>query len=567
MSETPATEPTQTEDDLHNTILQGTYVETVDDGYVFALEREGEEALVELEELGWGEKVADGMTAELLVERKIGARWSASIHKASKLRRWDQLVEMAEQGAEVEGLVTGRNRGGLSVDIGVRAFVPRSQVDVMRVDDLGPYVGRISTFKVTEFDPEKAQVVLSRRKLLERDQKAKRKETIARIEEGAVFDGVVRGIKPYGAFVDVGGMEGLLHVSELSWGRIDHPSELLSIGDELQVVVLKYDKKRKRLSLGRKQLLADPWATVADHYAEGDLVTGEIVSLADFGAFVAIEAGLEGLVHVTELAWKERIQHPRELLVMGQEVTAKIISLDVEARRLGLSIKQLKPNPWVTLSAELSPGSRFTGPIRNVTDFGLFVEASPGIEGLVHVSNISWNERDDAPTEGYAAGDEVEVVVLSVDVEAERLELGIKQLTEDPWALAAATATPGQKVQVEIVRIAEFGAFAQISEGVEGLIHVSEISEDRVDDVARHLRPGQNVEALVLSVDADARRIALSLKRDQLEEEQIRSYTEEGGATATLGDLLRQQLGEVEVASEDDAAPAEPAVDPAAEEE
>ena len=552
MSETPATEPTQTEDDLHNTILQGTYVETVDDGYVFALERDGEQALVELEELGWGEKVVDGMTAELLVERKIGERWSASIRKATKLRRWDQLVEMAEQGAEVEGLVTGRNRGGLSVDIGVRAFVPRSQVDVMRVDDLGPYVGRISTFKVTEFDPEKAQVVLSRRKLLERDQKARRKETIARIEEGAVFDGVVRGIKPYGAFVDVGGMEGLLHVSELSHGRIDHPSELLSIGDELQVVVLKYDKKRKRLSLGRKQLLADPWAQVADQYAEGDLVTGEVVSLADFGAFIAVEDGLEGLVHVTELAWMERIQHPRELLVMGQEVTAKIISLDVEAKRLGLSIKQLKPNPWVTLSAELSPGTRFTGPIRNVTDFGLFVEASPGIEGLVHVSNISWNERDDAPTKGYAVGDEVEVVVLSVDVEAERLELGIKQLTEDPWALAAATATPGQKVQVEIVRLAEFGAFAQISEGVEGLIHVSEISEDRVDDVARHLRPGQKVEALVLSVDTDARRIALSLKRDQLEEEQIRSYSEEGGATATLGDLLRQQLGEVEVAPEEE---------------
>jgi small subunit ribosomal protein S1 len=561
MSETPATEPAQTEDDLHNTLLEGTYVETVDDGYVFALARGGAEALVELEELGWGEGVVDGMTAELLVERKIGERWSASIRKAEKLRRWDQLVEMAEQGAEVEGLVTARNRGGLSVDIGVRAFVPRSQVDVMRVDDLGPYVGRISTFKVTEFDPEKAQVVLSRRKLLERAQKAKRKETLARIEEGAVFDGVVRGIKPYGAFVDVGGMEGLLHVSELSHGRIDHPSELLSVGDELQVVVLKYDKKRKRLSLGRKQLLADPWAAVADHYAEGDLVTGEVVSLADFGAFVAVEDGLEGLVHVTELAWMERIQHPRELLVMGQEVTAKIISLDIEAKRLGLSIKQLKPNPWVTLSAELSPGARFTGPIRNVTDFGLFVEAKPGIEGLVHVSNISWNERDDAPTKGYAVGDEVEVVVLSVDVEAERLELGIKQLTEDPWAVAAATATPGQKIPVEIVRIAEFGAFAQISEGVEGLIHVSEISEDRVDDVARHLRPGQKVDALVLSVDTDARRIALSLKRDQLEEDQIRSYSEEGGATATLGDLLRQQLGEVDVA------PAEPVADPAAEEE
>lgn len=532
----------QEQRDFHNTILEGSYLESNDEGYIFSLGDETEErAIVLLEEFEDAPQPGDSVT--LLVERDINGLWVASATKARQLGKFDFYRELAEAHGTVEGVIVSSNRGGLTVDAGLRGFVPWSQVDIHRVDDPSPYIGRTETFSVLEFDEEKCELVLSRSKILEKALAKTREETIETLEKGKTFTGVVRSIKNYGAFVDIGGIEGLLHVSNMSWGRLDHPNELVRPGDEIKVVVLDYDADRDRLSLGRKQLLEDPWEGLEDRFSEGSVVGGHVVSLADFGAFIELVPGLEGLVHVTELSWTERVNHPRDLLEIGQEVGVKIISIDGENRRLGLSIKQLERNPWEEVAERFQEGSRVVGPVRSITDFGAFVEVMPGIEGLVHVSNVSWTDSRITASEFFKVGDEIEVKVLGVNVEEQRLELGIKQLEADPWAEALEIAKPGQKVEVEIARIVDFGAFAKIVEGVEGLIHISELSEDRVEDARRVVRPGQTVEALVLGVDKSSRRISLSLKRDSLDEPEIKSYSEDGLTTGALGDILREQLG------------------------
>lgn len=542
MTEQAADTPIE-RDDLYNSILTGTYMESEEQGHLFALPGDFT-AIVASEEFAADSLPEPGQAFEMLVERPHGKRWSASVLKAEKLATLDRLEKLAAEGGTIEGIFVAQLKGGLSVDAGVRGFVPWSHVDLHRVEDASPYLGREFTFQVIEFDAAKCRLVLSRRKVLRQEREDAKKRTIADIEPGKVFDGVVRSVRPYGAFVDIGGVEGLLHVSNMSWARVDHANELVRPGDEVRVVVLDYDKKKDRLSLGRKQLLQDPWDDVAERFAPGTVTQGKVVSLADFGAFIEIAPGLEGLVHVTELAWTGRVNHPKELLELGQEVGVRVISADVEGRRLGLSIKQLERNPWEELSEKFSPGDRVTGEVRSITDFGAFVEVLPGIEGLVHLSNITWaSGRSVDPNKHFKVGDEVEVAILSVDTEAQRLELGVKQLSQDPWELAADLAVVGKKISVEISRVEAFGAFAKIVEGVEGLIHISELQEDPVEDVSRVVRPGKKVEALVMSFDRANQRISLSLKRDELGEPEVRSYTDEGSATSTLGDILREQLG------------------------
>ncbi|MEC9440423.1 MAG: S1 RNA-binding domain-containing protein [Myxococcota bacterium] len=539
----------QEERDFHNTILQGSYVESNDEGHVFSLkgsapdDDSSERALVLLEEFSSEDLPAPGEAVELLVERPINGFWVASHTKARQLGKYDYYRQLAKKGGTVEGVIVASNRGGLTVDAGLRAFVPWSHVDIHRVDDPSPYIGRAETFSVLEFDEEKCELVLSRSQILKKERARTREETLEAIEPGKEFTGVVRSIKNYGAFVDIGGIEGLLHVSNMSWGRLDHPNELVRPGDEIRVAVLEYDAKRDRLSLGRKQLLADPWEGIDARFSEGSVVGGSVVSLADFGAFIELEPGLEGLVHVTELSWTERVNHPRDLLEIGQEVGVKIIGIDGENRRLSLSVKQLERNPWEEVAERFEEGTRVVGPVRSITDFGAFVEVMPGIEGLVHVSNVSWSESRITASEFFKVGDEIEVMVLGVDVDEQRLELGIKQLEADPWREALEIAKPGQKIEVEISRLVDFGAFAKIVEGVEGLIHISELSQDRVEDARHVVRPGQTLEALVLAVDKSNRRISLSLKRDSLDEPEIRSYSEDGLTTGALGDILREQLG------------------------
>jgi small subunit ribosomal protein S1 len=533
----------QADDSLYNTFSTGTYKEVTDEGFVFDLPQ-GAQALVERDEFPDGPPFEPGDEVDLIVEQPVGERWSASARKAEQLRFWDEIEEMAGSKKVVEGDIVAANKGGLSVDIGLRAFCPKSHIDLHRVKDASPYVGRHDEFRIIQFDKDRCNVVVSRREVLEKRRKEERAQTIEEVEEGKVFTGVVRNIKKYGAFVDIGGIDGLLHISNMSWGRIDHPSELVRPGDEVKVIVLDYDKDRDRLSLGRKQLLDDPWTDIDQTYTEGQTAEGEVVSLADFGAFIEIAPGLEGLVHVTELSWTRRIHHPREVLDLGQKVRVKIIGIDSEKRRLSLSVKQLEQNPWDELAEGLEVGEVVSGPIRNITDFGLFVEVAPSIEGLVHVSDFSWTDKIDDPNEHYRVGEEVEAKVLEIDVDNQRLGLGIKQLSRDPWAKAKEIAKPGEKIKVTITRLTDFGAFAQVIEGVEGLIHISELAEERVENVHSVVRPGQEIEALVVSFDRANQRIGLSLKRDELgAESNAREYIEEDGATAKLGDILRDRLG------------------------
>lgn len=534
-------------DELYNSVQKASFVEEVSDGFIFSLVGYGDDApqlVVDASEFNAERTVPEG-EVEVLVERPWGGTyWSASVLKAEKLAMYSILEELAAEKKTLRGVIVGSNRGGLIADVGVRGFIPWSQVDLHRVNDASPYIGREEEFSVMEFDADKCELVLSRALLLKEELHQQTKLTRERLVKGEVFDGVVRTIKPYGAFVDVGGVEGLLHVTNMSWARVDQPDELFRVGDEVKVMVLDYDVKKDRLSLGRKQLLNDPWKDVSSKFNVGDVVTGSVVSLADYGAFVEIAPGLEGLVHVTELSWTSRVEHPSQLLEIGQEIGVKVLSVDTDERRVSLSIKQLTPNPWEVFAKNVNEGDILSGEVRNVTDFGAFIEVAPGVEGLVHVSNVSWTEKSIDPAKFFKIGATQEVKILSMDVESERLELGIKQLVNDPWADVEQVAKPGTKVPVVITRTTEFGAFAQIKEGIEGLIHISELSQDRVENVLSVVRVGQEVDALVLSVDRGSQRISLSLKRDQVDEELASSYSSDDDlATSTLGDILREQLG------------------------
>lgn len=533
-------EETLDHDEFYNSFRTGTFVERTSDGYMFTVDDLN--VLVPDDDLPDAATFDDGQQVDLLVERPYGRQWAGSVSKVECLQEWDRLQRLADNGGEVDGFIVGQNKGGLSVDMGVRAFVPRSQIDIHRVKDCSPYLGRTERFRVIEFDAKRCNVVLSRRVLLEEEREEDRDELVEKLEAGQKYDGVVRNVVDYGVFVDVGGVEGLLHSSNMSWGRVDHPSELFRPGDEVRVVVLDWDPKRDRLSLGRKQLLDDPWESIDEEYAPGDVVEGAVVSLADFGAFVEVKPGLEGLVHVSELSWVDRIDHPRQVLEIGQKVRVNVIDVDTEKRRLSLSVKRLEQNPWEKVAQDFGAGTKVEGTITNVVDFGLFVEVVPGVEGLVHVSDLSWTEKIDDPADHYAVGEAIEVVVLEVDVDAGRVSLGVKQLSDDPWAKAAEVAEVGEKIDVEISRVVEFGAFAEILPGVEGLIHISELSEQRVNSAAEVVRPGQTVEALVMSFDRAKQRIGLSLKRDELDGGDIREYKDEGSTTA-LGDVLRDRLG------------------------
>lgn len=528
-------------DELYNSFRTAKFVERKENGWLFDVE--GVEALVPDDDLTTEPEFEKGQQVELLMERPYGHSWAASISKVEKLQLWDELARMADRKAAVEGMIVGANRGGLSVDVGVRAFVPMSQIDIHRVNDTTPYIGRTEKFRVIEFDTKRCNVVLSRRALLEEVREEEREDLIGELAPGQEYDGVVRNVVDYGAFVDIGGVEGLLHSSNMSWGRVDHPSELFRPGDSVRVVVLDWKPEKERLSLGRKQLLSDPWEDIAENYTEGDVVEGKVVSLADFGAFVEVQPGLEGLVHVTELSWVQRINHPREVLDLQQTINVKVIGVDEENRRLSLSVKKLEMNPWQRVAEDVAIGSTIEGTIKNVVEFGLFVEIIPGVEGLVHVSDISWTEKIDDPSEHYQVGQSVEAKVLEIDVEAGRASLGIKQLSRDPWENASQIAKVGEKVEVTITRLADFGAFAEIVDGIEGLIHISELADKRIDRPSEVVKPGQTHTALVMSFDRSNERISLSLKRDELDSgDKVSEYQDEGSATA-LGDVLRDRLG------------------------
>jgi small subunit ribosomal protein S1 len=432
--------------------------------------------------------------------------------KADKIRVWDVISQAAEKDEVVEGRIVARIKGGLSVDIGVRAFLPGSQVALRPVRQLEKLIGEKFQFKIIKFNRRRGNIVLSRRVLLEKEREFQRKDTLQKLQEGAVLQGVVKNITDYGAFIDLGGIDGLLHVTDMSWGRVNHPSEIFDIGDELTVKVLSFDPERERVSLGLKQLQPDPWTTAEEKYSIGSKVAGKVVSITDYGAFVELQKGIEGLVHISEMSWTKRVSHPSEKVAIGDEVEVMVLNLDTNRKRISLGMKQCQPNPWDLLETRYPMGTVVRGNIRNITDFGIFLGVEEGIDGLIHVSDISWTKRVNHPATLYNVGDEVEAVVLNVDKENERFSLGIKQLQPDPWASVSIRYRVGSIVLGKVTNIADFGIFVELEPGIEGLVHVSEVASNKVDDIASVIQVGQEIQAEVLNIDQEERKISLSMK-------------------------------------------------------
>ncbi|TMA48445.1 MAG: 30S ribosomal protein S1 [Deltaproteobacteria bacterium] len=465
-----------------------------------------------------------------------------SRQKAEQFKVWREIEKAFERDGAVEGTIVGKVKGGLRVDIGVPAFLPGSHADIRPTRNLDRYLGQRGRFAILKFNRSRGNVVVSRRAVLERERTALKSETLKVLEEGVILEGTVKNITDYGAFVDLGGIDGLLHVTDMSWGRVAHPSEVLNVGDRVKVVVLKYDPERERVSLGMKQILPDPWTTVAERFPVGMRVKGKVVSLTDYGAFVEIERGLEGLIHVSEMSWTKRVTHPSKVLETGQEVEVQILDVDTVNRRVSLGLKQTEPNPWEMVRINHPVGSRIKGKIKSITDFGLFVEVEENIDGLVHVSDLHWTKKVKHPSELYRKGDEVEAVVLGIDVDNERISLGIKQLTEDPWAQIPRRYPPGARVKGAVTSVTDFGVFVELEEGVEGLIHVSQLSAERVDKPSTLFKPGDTVEAEVTEVDAREKRIKLSikalLKSEEREEMDAYQRRERESGKAYFADLM-----------------------------
>jgi len=515
---------------------------TVDIGY----KSEGQIPVAEFMERGGGVTVQEGDPVDVYFESTDteSGEIFLSRQKAEQFKVWHEIEKAFERDGAVEGTIVGKVKGGLRVDIGVAAFLPGSHADIRPTRNLDRYLGQRGRFAILKFNRSRGNVVVSRRAVLERERTALKSETLKVLEEGVILEGTVKNITDYGAFVDLGGIDGLLHVTDMSWGRVAHPSEVLNVGDRGEGVVLKYDPERERVSLGMKQILPDPWSTVSERLPIGMRIRGKVVSLTDYGAFVEIERGLEGLIHVSEMSWTKRVTHPSKLLEAGQEVEVQILDVDTVNRRISLGLKQTEPNPWEMVRINHPIGSHIKGKIKSITDFGLFVEVEENIDGLVHVSDLHWTKKVKHPSELYRKGDEVEAVVLGIDVDNERISLGIKQLTEDPWAAIPRTYPPGTRVKGAVTSVTDFGVFVELEEGIEGLIHVSQLSAERVDKPSTLFKPGDAVEAEVTEVDPREKRIKLSIKallkseeRDEMDAYQRR---ERESGKAYFADLMSE---------------------------
>ncbi|MBR9980526.1 MAG: 30S ribosomal protein S1 [Desulfatitalea sp.] len=470
-----------------------------------------------------------------------------SKEKAEKVKVWEEIKRAYEADEAIEGVIASRVKGGFSVDIGVNAFLPGSQADLRPVRNLDEMVGQTYQFKVLKFNRKRSNIVLSRRVILETERESKRAATLASISEGKVVQGVVKNITEYGVFVDLGGVDGLLHITDISWGRVKHPSELFSVGDEITVKILNLDLDRERVSLGMKQLAPDPWTTAAERYPVGSKVSGRVVSLTDYGAFVELEEGIEGLIHVSEMSWTRKVRHPNKIVSVGEEVDAVVLDIKPDNRRISLGMKQAVPNPWDVISDKYPVGTTIEGKIKNITDFGLFIGIDEGIDGLVHISDLSWTKRIKHPSELYKKGDTVQAIVLEIDKDNERFSLGVKQLQADPWDTVAQRYEVGKEIAGNVTNVTDFGVFVELEEGIEGLVHVSEISREKVKTPVGMFNVGDELRARVMNINSDERRIGLSIKRLEMESDQeyLTDYVSNmGPATSSFGELLRENLQE-----------------------
>ncbi len=491
-----------------------------------------------------------GDTVGVLVEETEdqNGRIVLSKEKADRLLVWDEISNAYQADEPVEGTVISRVKGGLAVDIGVKAFLPGSQVDLRPVRNLENVVGQKLKFKIIKFNKRRGNIVLSRRALLETERQKLRADTLEILAPGQIVDGVIKNLTDYGAFIDLGGIDGLLHVTDMSWGRVNHPSELFHVGDEIKVKVLKFDPDSERVSLGLKQIQPDPWVDASMRYPIGKRLMGKVVSLAEYGAFVELEPGIEGLIHVSEMSWTKRIKHPSKVVTVGDEAEAVVLDVDERERKISLGMKQIEPNPWSVIEQTYPVNTKVKGQVRNITNFGVFVGLEEGIDGLVHVSDISWTEQIKHPSEKFKKGDEVEAVVLKIDKENEKFSLGIKQLTDNPWDAIRNKYPVGEEVTGEVTTVADFGAFVKLEEGIEGLIYSSELSGERVDNPSEVVQPGQSVTALVTKVDPTEQKISLSIRaltdKEQRTALKKLAVQQSKNQKATLGDLLSQKLAE-----------------------
>jgi small subunit ribosomal protein S1 len=500
------------------------------------IDRDGTVGVQEGDEIDVYFDTAEGEQGDIVLSRA----------KAEQFKVWRDIEEAFENNGAVEGVVVGKVKGGLKVDVGVPAFLPGSHTDIRPARNLDRYIGQRGRFAVLKFNRARGNVVVSRRAVLERERESLKEETLKVLEPGIVLEGTVKNITDYGAFVDLGGIDGLLHVTDMSWGRVNKPSDVVQVGEHVKVVVLKYDPERGRVSLGMKQILPDPWSTAADRFYAGARVKGKVVSLADYGAFVELEPGIEGLVHVSEMSWSKRIAHPSKVLEPGQEVEVVVLDVDAPNNRISLGLKQTEPNPWEMMRINHPIGSHVQGKVKNVTDFGVFVGIADGIDGLVHVSDLHWTKKIKHPSELYKKGDDLDAVVLGIDVDNERVSLGVKQRTEDPWSTISKRHPVGTRIKGRVTSVTDFGLFVELEEGLEGLIHVSQISHERIEKPQLMFQPGQEVEAEVTQIDTRERKIGLSIKalRRSEEREEVESYMkkEREGARFSFEDILNEEL-------------------------
>ncbi len=535
-------------------ILKGRVSAKVGDGFVIdlGLKSQGELDRSEFDE---PENVQIGDEVRVQLEDVDGDDDSVKIskRKADRIINWEAIMKSKKEGDPVTGKATKKIKGGLLVDIGVPVFLPASQVDIRRPGEISDWIGRSIDAVILKIDEERRNIVISRRKLIEQQREELKKKTFEKLEVGQIVKGLVKNIADFGVFIDLGGVDGLLHITDMSWGRINHPSELLKIDEEIEVKVLQVDREKEKIALGLKQKDASPWEDIETRYPMGSVHDAEVVNIMSYGAFCKLQEGVEGLVHISEMSWTKRINHPSEVVAQDQKVQVKILEINKEKQEISLGMKQVEENPWERVAEKYPPGSVVTGKVRNIANYGAFVEIEEGIDGLLHVSDLSWTKKIGHPSEVLKKGEDVQAVVLSVDQEKQRIALGLKQMQEDPWTTVIPdNYRPGQVVMGHVTKIANFGVFVELEPGLEGLLHISEISDQKVEKPEDELKVGQELQVKILRVDSDERKIGLSLKRAQWAQEEqaredarsqraekrgLRGGLEGGENTSGLGDI------------------------------
>jgi len=515
-------------------ILKGKIIGKAGDDFLVEVGLKSE-GILDRNEFDVPEDVEIGDTVEVLlesIEDEAGGVVAISKRKADRIRGWERIVSQNKENDVVEGKVMRKIKGGLLVDIGVPVFLPASQVDVRRPADIGEYIGRVIKAQILKIDEPRRNIVISRRKLIEEERTEKRKKLLTSLKEGDVVKGTVKNIADFGAFVDLGGIDGLLHITDMSWGRINHPSEMVRIDDQIEVKVLKIDHEKEKIALGLKQKETSPWENIETKYPANTRIHGAVTNIVSYGAFVKLEEGVEGLVHISEMSWTKRINHPSEMLSVGQEIDVVVLDINKDKQEISLGVKQTEVNPWELVAQKYPPGTVIKGKVRNLASYGAFVEIEPGIDGLLHVSDLSWTKKLSHPNELLKKGDEVECVVMEVDQEKQRVSLSVKHMTKDPWTEAIPSAyQPGMIVHGKVTKITNFGVFVELEDDLEGLLHISELADHKVENPEDIVKVGDDVEVKILRVDIDDRKIGLSLKRAQWGSDAAKA--EDGGASSS----------------------------------